>query len=583
MGKFLQKLKKNSFSVKQFICLFVLGILGIAFLQFQQAAGLLQKQRETLLESMQGDLLQANSFIDNDVNALRNLLQSLSLREDLFDFSDPAVQKRLFSIRKNNELVQTIYVSDKTGAVYSSSQALYNVVGDPHVARHMENARAYPNVIQYSEPYYTSMLAGYAVCAALSFGGGERVVAVEMTAESLYAGIQPVLGGQDKRFLLASPNGAVILFDRNLPAQTGRYPLRAAEPFETLAARPHRQLELLDDPLAPGYKTMYSSHNKLNWKIFSFYETAPFEKNLRALYVSFFLTSFAWIVLLAVVMFVITFLFTRPIRRLAKTMEQVNDFGDLVPVKYRQEDEIGRLSKNYNRLVEKIHSLLEDVRTAERKKNQYELHMLQSQIGPHFLYNTLACIASLVRQNQPQTAQRSIAALIELLSYSFEQTGRAVTLADELREIQNYIKIELMRYGEVFTFETRISPEVSHCPMLKLTLQPLVENAIFHGIIPRGDAYGRIVILAHKLSGDAVILVCDNGVGISPGRCADILTGQGVPRISERLSSIGVSNVQERLRLTYGEKYGIRIRSRLGMGTVMRLRIPLKDTGEGCS
>ncbi len=241
-------------------------------------------------------------------------------------------------------------------------------------------------------------------------------------------------------------------------------------------------------------------------------------------------------------------------------------------VRYSREDELGRLSAHYNGLVRRIRTLVEEIRETEHKKLEYEFLMLQNQIGPHFLHNTLACVASLIRQEKYETAQQALRALIRLLSYTFELNEKTVTLREEIEQIGNYMKIQQMRYGQELRFEQQIDDAACQGRVLKLLLQPLVENSVFHGIAPRGG--GTLKIVA-RLRGDVLhIFICDDGVGMTREMCRDILSGKTIARVTDRLSSVGILNVHERLKLRYGEKYGISIKSEIGIGTVICLRIP---------
>ena len=131
-----------------------------------------------------------------------------------------------------------------------------------------------------------------------------------------------------------------------------------------------------------------------------------------------------------------------------------------------------------------------------------------------------------------------------------------------------------MRYGDCFDFTVSMEELAKEQYIPKLTLQPLVENAIFHGLIPKGGTEGRLT-LTIRLRGDILhIFVCDNGVGMSPALCRTILCGKNSPKVKDRLSSVGISNVNERLKLKYGKEYGIRMKSMEGKGTVICLRIP---------
>ena len=144
-------------------------------------------------------------------------------------------------------------------------------------------------------------------------------------------------------------------------------------------------------------------------------------------------------------------------------------------------------------------------------------------------------------------------------------------MKEETEEIENYIKIQQMRYGSRIQFVQEIDGEVLQCRILKLLLQPLVENAIFHGIVPKGE--GSIRITVRPRGAVLNIFICDDGVGMTRKMCQKVLCGEPISKRTDRFSGVGIINVNERLKMKYGERFGIQIKSEIGFGTIICLRI----------
>ena len=204
-----------------------------------------------------------------------------------------------------------------------------------------------------------------------------------------------------------------------------------------------------------------------------------------------------------------------------------------------------------------------------------ELKALYAQINPHFLFNTLNTITSLVR-TKPDLARELLIKLGAMFRYTLHKTGRNITLSEELTQVRAYLMIEKARHGDKLIIEEDISPRLGKYLIPFLTIQPLVENAIKHGLQPKEHG-GRIMIQAIEVEQDIVINIIDDGVGMDAhAQC---------PIAAPSAECIGLSNVHERLRGQYGAGYGLSIVSTLGSGTTVTLRIPKKlgDTEDECA
>jgi len=195
-----------------------------------------------------------------------------------------------------------------------------------------------------------------------------------------------------------------------------------------------------------------------------------------------------------------------------------------------------------------------------------EVRALRAQISPHFIYNALTAIASYVRTD-PEHARELLLEFADFTRYSFRRHGDFTTLAEELRSIDRYLTLERARFGDRLQVTVRVAPEVLPVAVPYLCLQPLVENAVRHGLEGRAGP-GRITILAEDAGADCTISVEDDGIGADPEQIRRAMVGEGDS------DSIGVGNVDERMRSVFGDEYGLVVETGPGLGTKVSMRVP---------
>ena len=200
-----------------------------------------------------------------------------------------------------------------------------------------------------------------------------------------------------------------------------------------------------------------------------------------------------------------------------------------------------------------------------------EVRALRAQISPHFIYNALTAIASYVRTD-PEHARELLLEFADFTRYSFRRHGNFTTLAEELRSIDRYLTLERARFGDRLQVTVRVAPEVLPVAVPYLCLQPLVENAVRHGLEGRAGP-GRITILAEDAGADCTISVEDDGIGADPEQIRRAMVGEGDS------DSIGVGNVDERLRQVFGDEYGLVVETGPGLGTKVSMRVPKYSPG----
>lgn len=573
------KMKKVGFTAKMFIGVFFFGIVLITTMQLTQLYNLNISQRQVIERQISDDIEKCERFFDNYYDMVIQLLISLSTRNDIFTLPSDEVDTVLNSITSPSMLLKALYIMQDDGSIVSSRQSLLETLDNSNLEQAMRESRQYYNAMRYTKPYVTQVLSEYSICFIFPLQTNtNRIIAIELNLVYVRDYLNQLLSSDNRAYALKANNGEVFLFDQSgeiIPVKSGTTPIQMTDDFATAITIPGKIKTALSPSSIPGYRMMFSDDNKFDWFLYAFWSEDLLKEVMAPYYSRFFSTTAQWVFALAVFGFVLMFFFTRPLRKLTQAIEQVRGVESLIPLENKREDEIGRLTNSYNHLVVRIQELIEDIKNTEREKSLYEFRMLQNQIGPHFLHNVLACTGSLIRQGQSDKAAMTVRSLSALLSYSFSFGQAEVVLSEELKYLGSYLDIQKIRHGDIFNILQEISDKANNCIIPKLTLQPLVENAILHGLLPKKESDRRIIIRAFIVDRHLLIFIADNGIGMSPEKLAAVLNGTSAEASGSRFSSIGLSNVNERMRLSYGDNYKLKIRSCYGKGTVVRIKIPM--------
>lgn len=267
---------------------------------------------------------------------------------------------------------------------------------------------------------------------------------------------------------------------------------------------------------------------------------------------------------------------SNPIKRLERTMKMVEKGVFQVHRDKSGAEEVRQLSKQFNLMVGRIHQLMDQIIAEQEIKRKKELDILQAQIHPHFLYNTLNAVVRLAGSGRNDEVVTTISSLSKFFRISLSGGKQVITVQEELEHVRHYLIIQQIRFRNKFTYEIESDESVLSLHTMKLILQPLVENAIIHGLQSAVDE-GHIHIQARSVDQQLVYTITDNGAGIPPKRLQEIILGQVE---SAEGSGVGLHNVHERLRLYYGDGYGLEIESEPDEGTCVTLRLPQVREGE---
>lgn len=323
-----------------------------------------------------------------------------------------------------------------------------------------------------------------------------------------------------------------------------------------------------------SYRIIYKNSSYTQWKtigVFSLDEKLKAVTDIRTL-------SLIIALVTALIAIVLAAIFSssiaRPIKKLRKLMKKSEEGDFDVQFDSKYNDDIGQLGNSFNNMIKKIKQLINMVQVQEKNKRRAEIKILEAQIKPHFLYNTLDTIQWMAEEHKANDIMEIVNALTNLIRISLSRGDEIIDLKDEISHVESYLLIQKVRYEEKITYEIHYDERLINFKVLKLILQPLVENSIYHGIKEKRGG-GKIIINIKEAEGKLLISVIDTGVGIPEDKLKlinDILINK-IPK--QDGMGYGIYNVNDRIRLTYGDDYGLRYKSVYGEGTTVELWHPL--------
>lgn len=321
-------------------------------------------------------------------------------------------------------------------------------------------------------------------------------------------------------------------------------------------------------------KNVYAitDYPRMKWYIVdtASYETAAEQSNRTNMMILF--AGLGCVCIYFLSSFLIDYTMIKPINNIAESMSKVGN-GDLSIKETRHySGEMQIIASNFNALMDKIRSLIQEVYLQQKQHRENEFKILQAQINPHFLYNTIETIISFITLDMKKEATTAAMSLAEFYKLSLSKGKSIITVQDEIKLIYNYIQIQKLRYEDYFDFQVNVK-DLDFCYIPKLTLQPLVENAIYHGI-KEGSHPGKIIITGYEENGLAVLEVFDNGVGIDAKKIPQLLSEER-PHHSD---SFGLANVDQRIKHKYGQQFGLRIESEKGRYTKVIVTLPINKS-----
>lgn len=311
----------------------------------------------------------------------------------------------------------------------------------------------------------------------------------------------------------------------------------------------------------------------LDWYYFSATRYTSYFKEYIPFLLIFFFTMLSCMIAFLLIAFTTKHFITKPVYNLNLAMKRTEQ-GNLKPVHLtKYNDEIGSLQQSYNEMISQIHSLLEAKIKEQKLLRKFELNIMQEQIKPHFLYNSLNGIAYLIKSNQNNTAYDLIISLSEYYRESLSKGSEFIPLKTEIHIVQNYLKLQKMRFQDIFEDIYEVEENALSLLIPKLVIQPLVENSLYHGILPTGG-YGIIRIRAYIKAEHLMLHIFDDGIGMNETKLQSVLKSN----IDNNKKSFGLRKTVERLQIFYESDTVYKIISAPNQGTEIIFSLPLSAT-----
>ena len=326
-----------------------------------------------------------------------------------------------------------------------------------------------------------------------------------------------------------------------------------------------------------NYQISSLASSYTGWKTVGVFSLDEVMKGFNTILWVFLMCICVLVALVLYVSFAMASTITRPISKLQRLMKEAEEGNLSVRFNSRYNDEIGQLGNSFNHMVARIDALILQVYQEQQSKRDAELRTLQEQIKPHFLYNTLDTISWMARDYNAQDIVKLVDALTSMFRIGLSRGQDFITMKNELTQVTNYLYIQKIRYKDKLNYEIHEDQSIASCMVPKLILQPLVENAIYHGIkLKRGG--GTIwVSTSHDEDGDMQLTVRDNGAGITPEHLAELRKQLDSPLPFENKKSFGLFYIEERIRLCYGPGYGLHLDGGPDLGMTITINLPAMD------
>lgn len=567
----------TSISTKVFLNTFIsvlIGMTAIAVLAYSTIYVIIKDNQES---SLQASVVQVEDYLK---------WYMLNMQSQLLFFSNPDIYELLND--ENYSLLMNSFLS-----LYSNEiNAAYVIEGGEiqHIAPQLYKHYLSPDLVQevakqteqwgfwWSDPFDSGF--GRAVTVAKSFSRDEDrerkiTVALELNVDSF--GHLGVSGQQQERNIyIFSRSGKfvasnVLIDNYNQKLQRdemvqvlGEAMAETGNDFNTITISDER------------YRILKSDNNRWDWIVFAVVNEANAYPLLSLLQKQFLLLLVTWVSLSAFISYRMALYIKKPIKSIIRQMNASSLGRFDARIDLKRNDEFSIISTHFNKMMVNIKGLFDDLKQAEERKRAQEIKVLQSQIQPHFLYNTLNAFYWFSETERAGEIGPMIKALMGLLKYSIDKVGDLVPLEQEIEQLQNYADLMKLRYGEVFELDIVIPDELlDNVEIPKLTLITLVENSIFYGLNSSVEESNHIIIVGDVNEHQQVVIeVSDNGPGMKEEDIRRLFDKHEENRNFKGLNNLGLKNIQERIQLYFGPAYGLKIENETTGGLLVKIKLP---------
>lgn len=557
-------LLKSLYLSQIFTVVVIMLVMTVTMISFFSFVNIYEEAtKENVITSSEQAVFQVENTVENYQEDIENLMNMILANISEDQESTDQFFKSLFQIKSEVVSVTTYDMNGRLLNAWSDGKILKehineNLSYDENLSQKMHTDRlniTKPHVETLFRDYYPWVVT---ISQYKENEKGERIqVAMDVKFSNIAKYVDGVGIGQHGYCYIADENGNIIYH----PQQQLIYAGLKKENYTDYSDGTHTESNVI-----------YSvkSLKRSDWKIVGVcFADEMITNKVEALAKNLIIISIGVLFVTILAGGIFSKLFSKPANDLAKAMQKFeNDTDKFVFEPIEGTAEITSLTESFEHMVLQIQELVEKVRQEEISLRKTELKALQAQINPHFLYNTLDAIAWMCEEERHKDAVEMVNALARLFRISISRGHELISIEKEIEHAKSYLKIQNFRYKNQFTYDFEVDDTCLSYLCNKITLQPIIENAIYHGIDRMVDE-GRIEIRIFPDHEKIVLEVEDNGVGMTEEQCQEILQ-----KDSGDKAGIGIKNVNDRIKIYFGEEYGITIRSELDEGTCVTITMP---------
>ncbi|NLK98166.1 MAG: histidine kinase [Epulopiscium sp.] len=565
----MEKLKSIKFlMILYFTTIITIGMVFVAVIFYEKFKSTAQ---DYAIKSVDQLIMQVKYTLDNYTRNMMDVSNTLYYKI----IKNKNIVNNSFStemdvIQTTNNNIATLAIFNESGELIAASKdvVLRDEV-DVTQQDWFERAIDKPENIHFSNAHRQNLFKEYdplvvSLSRVISLNEDGRIIRgvllVDMNLRGIEAICEPISEGDIGDVYIIAPDGGVIYGEENYDL-LNEYKTKADNLLDGIY--PVDKEQRLLSVKTGGYT---------GWKIIGVWQLDKVIINYGEIRNFLVLSILAVLVMCILGTFYISNRLSSPLYKLQKSMKLVEQGNFDIRIEEGGEYVVRELSKTFNKMVQRIRELMDEIVKEQDDKRKKELDVLQSQINPHFLYNTLDSIIWLVEDERISEATQMITALSRFFRIGISSGRTVITVREELEHVRNYLAIQKIRYKNKFDFKIEADPKALEAKTIKLILQPLIENALYHGI-EYIQHKGEILIEAYVEDNNLIYKIHDNGVGMTEETKNRIFDADY--KVKTKGSGVGVKNVNQRIQLYYGPDYGMRIESELEEGTTVYIKMPL--------
>lgn len=580
--KYLNRLKPRgmqttlmfSFSV---ISVFIMLILGtVLYIRFSNVS------RDEIVETTRKLMEQTGENLEDYLVSMRQISDAVYynvVKESDFSTQESSIQKGMNLLYEaNRDNLRSIAIYNNYGSLMAA-EPVASQKEDPNVTKQSwyQNAMEEMENMHFSTPHIQNLFddgtMGYywvitlSRAVELTEGGDSRtgVLLVDMDYSSISRMMDQInTANSGQYFYLCDSNGEIIYHPRQVQISDGIFE-------ENNQATADYKEGIYDEKFNGEHrKVLVNTVSYTGWKLVGVIPYSTFTHGMLNIRYFIMMLILLMAMMLAFVNRMVSVWISSPLLKLNDSVKGY-EAGEEPQIYIGGSQEIRHLGYSIQKSYEQIDDLMKKIVLEQNERRKSELDALQSQINPHFLYNTLESITWMVEGEKNDEAAFMITQLAKFFRISLSKGRTVISIKDELQHAQSYMNIQKVRYKNAFSVLFDVEEEVCSCCTVKLVLQPILENAISYGVSAM-DEGGEIRITGRKEGGKVILTVTDNGIGMSREEAAFVLTDN--TRVPKRGSGVGLVNVNKRIQLLFGKEYGLKIESEPDEGTAVSIIIP---------